>query len=88
MLFRREKELVKATETPEEKRARRLKKKEEKERKKRAKMGWDQEMMVATSTVVTACYISPTRAIPMPTTRLVTPIYWAHLCGTRWGYHQ
>ena len=43
---RRHKELMKAIETPEEKRARRLKKKEEKERHLRSKMGWDQEMMV------------------------------------------
>ena len=53
-VLRKEKELIKATETPEEKRARRLKKKEEKERRRRAKMGWDQEMMVNLRT--TFCY--------------------------------
>ena len=45
-LIRKQKELLKASETPEEKRARRLAKKEAKERKKREKMGWDQEYMV------------------------------------------
>ncbi len=43
---RREKELIKTTETAEEKRKRRLKKKEDKEKRLRAKMGWDEEMMV------------------------------------------
>ncbi|KAL5482224.1 hypothetical protein EMCRGX_G022521 [Ephydatia muelleri] len=42
---RKQKEQLKAMETPEEKRARRLAKKEAKERKKREKMGWDQEYM-------------------------------------------
>ncbi|XP_066551443.1 splicing factor Cactin [Amia ocellicauda] len=42
---RRQKELLKALETPEEKRARRLAKKEAKERKKREKMGWSEEYM-------------------------------------------
>lgn len=46
MYCRREKEMRKILETPEEKRARRLKKKEDKERKLRAEMGWDQDMMV------------------------------------------
>ena len=45
-LFRKQKELLKALETPEEKRARRLAKKEAKLRKEREKMGWDQEYMV------------------------------------------
>ncbi|KAL6468182.1 hypothetical protein MHYP_G00238590 [Metynnis hypsauchen] len=40
-----QKELMKALETPEEKRARRLAKKEAKERKKREKMGWSEEYM-------------------------------------------
>ncbi|XP_059419104.1 splicing factor Cactin-like isoform X2 [Carassius carassius] len=38
-------EMMKALETPEEKRARRLAKKEAKERKKREKMGWSEEYM-------------------------------------------
>lgn len=41
----KEKELIKALETPEEKRARRLAKKEAKERKRKEQMGWDQEYM-------------------------------------------
>jgi len=44
-LKKREKELIKACETPEEKRARRLAKKEAKERKNREKRGWDREYM-------------------------------------------
>ncbi|XP_045686880.1 cactin [Phyllostomus hastatus] len=43
-------ELMKAFETPEEKRARRLAKKEAKERKKREKMGWGEEYMGYTNT--------------------------------------
>ncbi|GAB1600410.1 cactin-like [Argonauta hians] len=39
------KELQKATETPEEKRARRLSKKEAKERKRKERMGWDQDYL-------------------------------------------
>ncbi|XP_063259159.1 splicing factor Cactin isoform X2 [Prinia subflava] len=42
--------LLKALETPEEKRARRLAKKEAKERKKREKMGWGEEYMGYTNT--------------------------------------
>ncbi|XP_030631051.1 splicing factor Cactin isoform X1 [Chanos chanos] len=42
---RRQREMLKALETPEEKRARRLAKKEAKERKKREKMGWSEEYM-------------------------------------------
>ncbi|XP_060535456.1 splicing factor Cactin [Cylas formicarius] len=42
---RKQKELLKATETPEEKRLRRLKKKEEKERKRKERMGWDNEYL-------------------------------------------
>ncbi|KAJ8274155.1 hypothetical protein COCON_G00087800 [Conger conger] len=42
---RNRKEMMKALETPEEKRARRLAKKEAKERKKREKMGWSEEYM-------------------------------------------
>nr|KAG5703674.1 hypothetical protein BaRGS_002548 [Batillaria attramentaria] len=42
----KEKELLKALETPEEKRARRLAKKEAKERKRKEQMGWDQEYMI------------------------------------------
>ena len=42
----KQKELAKALETPEEKRARRLAKKEAKERGRKEKMGWDDEYMV------------------------------------------
>ena len=41
------KELMKALETQEDKRACRIQKKEDKERRKRAKMGLDEEMMVS-----------------------------------------
>eukprot|EP00795_Rhopilema_esculentum_P006206 gene6206-11611_t len=44
------KELLKAVETPEEKRARRLAKKEAKERKRKAEMGWDEEDLGYTNT--------------------------------------
>nr|XP_056701178.1 splicing factor Cactin [Euleptes europaea] len=47
---RNQRELMKALETPEEKRARRLAKKEAKERKKREKMGWGEEYMGYTNT--------------------------------------
>lgn len=43
-------EMMKAIETPEEKRGRRLAKKEAKERKKREKMGWGEEYMGYTNT--------------------------------------
>lgn len=43
-------ELLKAFETPEEKRARRLAKKEAKERRKREKMGWGEEYLGYTNT--------------------------------------
>ncbi|XP_071382721.1 splicing factor Cactin [Centroberyx affinis] len=42
---KKQKDMLKALETPEEKRARRLAKKEAKERKKREKMGWSEEYM-------------------------------------------
>uniref|UniRef100_A0A3P9L7S3 Splicing factor Cactin n=1 Tax=Oryzias latipes TaxID=8090 RepID=A0A3P9L7S3_ORYLA len=42
---KKKKELMKALETPEEKRARRLAKKEAKEKKRREKMGWSEEYM-------------------------------------------
>lgn len=42
---RRRKEIIKSTETPEEKRARRLSKKEAKERKRKERMGWDQDYL-------------------------------------------
>nr|XP_005168488.1 cactin isoform X1 [Danio rerio] len=42
---KKQRDLMKALETPEEKRARRLAKKEAKERKKREKMGWSEEYM-------------------------------------------
>lgn len=47
---KKEKELLKALETPEEKRARRLAKKEAKEKKKRKEMGWDDEYLEYTNT--------------------------------------
>lgn len=47
---KQQEELLKAFETPEEKRARRLAKKEAKERKKREKMGWGEEYMGYTNT--------------------------------------
>ncbi|XP_060641161.2 splicing factor Cactin [Anolis sagrei] len=47
---KQQKEMMKALETPEEKRARRLAKKEAKERKKREKMGWGEEYMGYTNT--------------------------------------
>ena len=47
---RRQKELVKATETPEEKRLRRLLKKEAKERKRKERMGWDNDYLHYTNT--------------------------------------
>jgi len=39
--------MMKAYETPEEKRARRLAKKELKERKRKSEMGWDKETLVS-----------------------------------------
>ncbi|XP_062260623.1 splicing factor Cactin [Platichthys flesus] len=42
---KKQKEMLKALETPEEKRARRLAKKETKEKKRREKMGWSEEYM-------------------------------------------
>ncbi|KAG8454472.1 hypothetical protein GDO86_000914 [Hymenochirus boettgeri] len=47
---KKKKDLLKAMETPEDKRARRLAKKEAKERKKREKMGWGEEYMGYTNT--------------------------------------
>lgn len=47
---RRQKELLKATETPEEKRLRRLLKKEAKERKRKERMGWDNDYLHYTNT--------------------------------------
>lgn len=46
----KEKEKLKATETPEEKRLRRLLKKEAKERKRKERMGWDTDYMHYTNT--------------------------------------
>ncbi|CAH2042765.1 unnamed protein product, partial [Iphiclides podalirius] len=46
---RKQKELMKANETPEEKRARRLREKQEKERKRRERMGWDTEYQCYTN---------------------------------------
>lgn len=71
--IRKQKEQLKAIETPEEKRARRLTKKEAKERKKREKMGWDQEYMVGISclTCCVMCLMQILRAIPMRITLLV-----------------
>ena len=55
---RKQKELLKALETPEEKRARRLAKIEAKKRKQKEKMGWDQEYMVSlcVSSSVKSCF--------------------------------
>ncbi|XP_053559098.1 splicing factor Cactin [Bombina bombina] len=47
---KKKREMIKAMETPEEKRARRLNKKEAKERKTREKMGWGEEYMGYTNT--------------------------------------
>ena len=47
---RKQKELMKATETPEEKRLRRLLKKEAKERKRKERMGWDNDYLHYTNT--------------------------------------
>ncbi|XP_071449972.1 splicing factor Cactin [Hetaerina americana] len=47
---KRQKELLKATETPEEKRLRRLMKKEAKERKRKERMGWDNDYLHYTNT--------------------------------------
>ena len=44
---RKQKEMMKALETPEEKRLRRLAKKEAKERKKREREGWDKDYLVS-----------------------------------------
>ncbi|KAJ4434462.1 hypothetical protein ANN_23024 [Periplaneta americana] len=46
----RQKELLKATETPEEKRLRRLLKKEAKERRRKERMGWDNDYLHYTNT--------------------------------------
>ncbi|CAH2089950.1 unnamed protein product [Euphydryas editha] len=46
---RKQKEMLKANETPEEKRARRLREKQEKERKRRERMGWDNEYQCYTN---------------------------------------
>ncbi|XP_039759539.1 cactin [Pararge aegeria] len=46
---KKQKELLKAKETPEEKRARRLGEKQEKERKRRERMGWDNEYQCYTN---------------------------------------
>ena len=42
---KRQKDILKALETPEEKRLRRLAKKEAKDRKRKLQMGWDEEYM-------------------------------------------
>lgn len=47
---RQQKEMMKATETPEEKRLRRLQKKEAKERKRKERMGWDNDYLHYTNT--------------------------------------
>ncbi|XP_014290251.1 splicing factor Cactin [Halyomorpha halys] len=47
---KKEKELMKANETPEEKRIRRLLKKEAKERKRKQRMGWDKDYLHYTNT--------------------------------------
>lgn len=47
---KKDKELMKANETPEEKRIRRLLKKEAKERKRKQRMGWDKDYLHYTNT--------------------------------------
>lgn len=47
---KKQKELLKANETPEEKRLRRLLRKQEKERKRKERMGWDNDYMHYTNT--------------------------------------
>ena len=47
-----QKELLKATESLEEKRIRRLNKKMAKDRRRKEDMGWDKEMMVKLQTIV------------------------------------
>ncbi|XP_072748466.1 uncharacterized protein Cactin [Anoplolepis gracilipes] len=47
---KRQKEMMKVTETPEEKRLRRLKKKEAKERRRKERMGWDNDYLHYTNT--------------------------------------
>jgi len=47
---KRQKELMKANETPEEKRLRRILKKENKERKRKERMGWDSDYLHYTNT--------------------------------------
>lgn len=54
---RKQKELLKALETPEEKRARRLAKIEAKKRKQKEKMGWDQEYMVSLRVAFVSSYV-------------------------------
>ncbi|EDO39569.1 predicted protein, partial [Nematostella vectensis] len=49
-VFRKEKDIKKAMETAEEKRARRLAKKEAKEKKRRKEMGWNEELLGYTNT--------------------------------------
>ena len=47
LCHRKQKELLKALETPEEKRARRLAKKEQKQRRQREREGWDKDYQVS-----------------------------------------
>ena len=47
MTSRKQKEIMKALETPEEKRMRRLAKKDAKERRQREKEGWDKDYFVS-----------------------------------------
>ncbi len=47
IIYRQQKEIMKALETPEAKRLRRLAKKDAKERKKRQKEGWDKDYLVS-----------------------------------------
>ena len=62
---KRQKEILKATETPEEKRIRRLQKKEAKERKRKEAMGWDKD------------YLHYTNADnPFGDRNLLTPFVW------------
>ena len=46
-MCRRQKEMLKALETPEQKRARRMAKKQEKLRRQRQKEGWNEDYLVS-----------------------------------------
>ena len=54
--FRKQKEWMKALETPKEKRQRRLAKKEAKERKQREREGWDKDYLVSENSYLNYYY--------------------------------